>query len=197
MTINELHIEIKEKLMQNASEAGLIAFQRFVPGEGQQAYGVRMPVVNAMAKTYKTGGFELVKKLWYSGMHEEKLLSAKILGQICRQDKEKSIGLFEELSASIDNWAQCDALGMVALKPVSLKMENDIFELANRLAKAPDKWQRRIALVMVEAFTRHERLHPPILNLVSKLEADKEYFVKKAVVWVRSSMMKQRAKFNK
>ena len=51
---------IQKILKANSNAEALEAQQKFVPGE-MKAYGVRMPVLNELAKAYKSGGFERQK----------------------------------------------------------------------------------------------------------------------------------------
>lgn len=191
MNTHNLLKEITQTLLQNASPEGLAAHHKFVPGASQQkVYGVRMPVLNQLAKDYKDGGFELVEALWESGAMEEKMLAAKILGHIAKKEPERSIKLVALFSNEIKDWAVCDTLGMQSLKPIVKSHREAIFALAQKLNKSKNSWQRRLSLVLVEWYTRMPELHPQINQLIKNLEADSEYYVKKAVVWIRKNFKK-------
>jgi 3-methyladenine DNA glycosylase AlkD len=43
---------------------------------------------------------------------------------------------------------------------------------------------------LVEWYTRFEKDHAAIMELVKPLENDKEYYVKKAVVWIKKNFSK-------
>lgn len=145
--------DIQEKLLRNANPQALAAHARLIPGTDNM-YGVRMPVLNLLAKECKHGGFELVEALWQSGMMEEKILAAKILEKIAKQHPLKAIQLVKQFSKTISNWAVCDAPGMQALKPLVKTHQPAIFELANQLNKSGNPWQQRLSLVLVEWYTR-------------------------------------------
>ncbi|MCW3119196.1 MAG: hypothetical protein JWM28_3278 [Chitinophagaceae bacterium] len=53
-----------------------------------------------------------------------------------------------------------------------------------------DPWKRLLSLVMVEQYTRDKNLHPEINRLVKNLEKDPEYYVKKAVMWIKRNFKK-------
>ncbi len=163
--------------------------QKFVPGT-ERMYGVRMPVINKLAREFRSGGFDLVQALWNEGALEEKILAVKMLGLVAKKDADLSLQLVEKFSGNIGNWAVCDAIGMQGLKPILESHRREIFILAKKLNRSPDPWQRRLSLVLVEWYTRHAKLHPEIMKLVARLEKDDEYYVKKAVAWIKSNMKK-------
>ena len=61
-------IAIQKKLTINSNKAALAAQQNFVPGVATKIYGVRMPVLNHLAREYKSGGYGMPepmrKKCW-------------------------------------------------------------------------------------------------------------------------------------
>ena len=107
---------IQKILKAYANPSTLSSHERFVPGLSR-AYGVPMPVLNQLARDFKEGGFDLVEELAGSSYIEEKILAAKLLGQIAKKNPEKSFSVFKKMAVQIDNWAVCDTLGMQSLKP--------------------------------------------------------------------------------
>lgn len=191
MNTKQLHTAIKKVLLENANDEALAAQKKFVPGAAQQqAYGVRMPVLNELAKGYKHGGFELAEALWQSGTLEEKMLAAKLLGHIAKKDPKRALQLVAGFSKEIQDWAVCDTLGMQSLKPIVKTHQEEIFALARKFNSSKNLWQRRLSLVLVEWYTRMPELHPQIEALIQPLEKDSEYYVKKAVVWIKKNFKK-------
>lgn len=180
---------IQPLLIANSSPEAKAAHQKFVPGK-EKTYGVRMPYLNELATQYKTGGFDLVEELWKAGALEEKVLAVKILGKIAKKDPARSLQLVQLFAENIGNWAVCDAIGMQGLKPILKTHQKEIFELAKKYNQSADFWQRRLSLVLVEWYTRFEELHPEIKKLVKALEDDKEYYIKKAIVWINKNFEK-------
>ncbi|HNA17026.1 MAG TPA: DNA alkylation repair protein [Ferruginibacter sp.] len=180
---------IQKILKANSNAEALEAQQKFVPGE-MKAYGVRMPVLNELAKAYKSGGFELAEALWKSGMMEEKILAVKILGLVAKKDPERSLKLIRFFAPGIDNWAVCDAMGMQGLKPILKTHQQEIFALAKKYNRSTNFWERRLSLVLVEWYTRIPELHPEIKKLIKPLENDPEYYVRKAVTWINKNFAK-------
>lgn len=182
--------EIQKILSAEANAVAKAAHEKFVPGSEERLYGVRTPVLNTLAQQYKAGGFELVAELWQAGALEEKILALKMLGKIAKNDPDRSLELIQLFAKNIGNWAVCDAMGMQALKPIVKTKQKEIFALAWKYNNSKDFWQRRLSLVLVEWYTRVKSLHPEIKKLVSNLEQDEEYYVKKAVVWIRKNFAK-------
>ncbi|MES2431220.1 MAG: DNA alkylation repair protein [Bacteroidota bacterium] len=149
-----------------------------------------MPILNDLAAQYKTGGFELVKELWDKGAYEEKVLAAKILGKIAKKDADKTLALIEYFADAIEDWAVCDTIGMQSPKPIVNTHQKEIFALSTKFNLSKNFWKRRLSLVLVEWYTRDKTLHPQIKELIKGVEADEEYYVKKAVVWIKKNFAK-------
>ncbi|MBP7556693.1 MAG: DNA alkylation repair protein [Chitinophagaceae bacterium] len=182
---------IRTRLQAEASpEAGKSAVY-FIPGI-QKQYGVRMPVLNEIANRFKNGGLPLADALWIERSHEEQLLAARIIGKLGRKDPDAVLKRIERYSADINNWAVCDALGMQAIHGIREKYQVELFALAHRLALAESIWQRRLALVLVQWYTRYKHLVPEIETLVAILENDEAYYVQKAISWVKRNLSKKK-----
>ena len=183
--------QIQKELKAHSTPESKAAALKFVPN-AEKVYGIRTPVLNLLAKKYKEGGFDLAKELWSSGAFEEKLLAAKLLNVICKKDPLLSLKLVAGFSKDISDWAVCDAVGMQSLKPVAKKNQKEIFDLSAKLIKSKNLWERRLSLVILEVFTKDKSLHPEIIKRVKMLENDEEYYVKKAVVWIKRNFEKGR-----
>ena len=176
-------------LKANSSPEARASHQKFVPGT-ERIYGVRMPFINELAAEYKNGGFALAEELWKAGALEEKILAAKIVGRVAKKDPENALRIVDYFSDNIGNWAVCDAVGMQSLKPILKSHQAEVFALAKKYNRSTDFWQRRLSLVLVEWYTRIEELHPEIKKLVKAVENDEEYYVNKAVVWIKKNFNK-------
>lgn len=183
--------QIQKELKIHSTPEAKAAALKFVP-DAEKLYGIRTPVLNELAKKYKEGGFGLVKELWNSGAFEEKLLAAKLLNVICKKDPLLSLKLVTAFSKDISDWAVCDTVGMQSLKPVAKKIQKEIFDLSANLIKSKNLWERRLSLVILEVFTKDKLLQPKIIKRVKMLENDEEYYVKKAMVWIKRNFEKGR-----
>ena len=181
--------QVQKELKDSSTPEAKAAALKFVPN-AEKVYGIRTPVLNEMAKKYKEGGFDLVKELWSSGAFEEKLLAAKLLNVICKKDPLLSLKLVTGFTKDISDWAVCDAVGMQSLKPVAEKIQKEIFALSAKLIRSKNLWERRLSLVIIEVFTKDKLLQPEIMKSVKTLENDEEYYVRKAVVWIKRNFKK-------
>ena len=189
--MSDLLKQVQKELREHSTPAAKAAALKFVPN-AEKVYGVRTPVLSLLAKKYKEGGFELVNELWSSGAFEERLLAAKLLNVICKKDSMLSLKLVAGFSKDISNWAVCDTVGMQSLKPVAKKIQQEIFELSAKLVSSKNLWERRLSLVIIEVFTKDKSLYPEIAKRVKMLENDEEYYVKKAVIWIKRNFEKGR-----
>ena len=187
--MSALLLQIQKELKEHSTPEAKAAAMKFVP-DAEKIYGIRTPVLNMMAKKYKEAGFELVKELWSSGAFEEKLLAGKLLNVICKKDPLLSLKLVTGFSKDISDWAVCDCVGMQSLKPVAKKIQSELFELSAKLIKSKSLWERRLSLVIIEVFTKDKALQPEIMKRVKMLENDEEYYVRKAVDWIKRNIKK-------
>ncbi len=184
--------QIQQILRKESGESNAQSTHKFVPGS-VKVYGVKMPVLNELAKTfYKEFDLNLVQSLWNAGAFDEKMLAAKILRLLAKKNSLETLKLIESFSKDINNWAVCDTLGMQSPKAINKSHHKEIFALAQRLVKSKNLWQRRLALVIVEWYTRDQAFHPAIQSLIAKLEDDEEYYVKKAIEWINRNFEKKR-----
>ena len=98
--------QIQLTLISNSSIEGRAAHNKFVPGI-EKVFGVRMPVLNELAKQYKYGGFELVQALWEAGSLEEKTLAIKITWKNC---KTRSCKIITTYSTVCEKYRQLGCL---------------------------------------------------------------------------------------
>jgi len=178
--------EIQKILKIKADQKNISFFNKMVPGN-QKIYGVRTPELNLLAQQYKLYCFDLANELWESGALEEKIIAIKIMEKMGKKDPDKLLSLFKKFSKTIDNWAVCDGLGMQFLRGIVKTHSQQIFDFSGKLNHSKDPWQRRLSLVMVEWYTRHSNHHEKIKQLVKNLEHDREYYVKKAIVWIKKN----------
>ena len=182
-------LEIRKILKRKASRKAKESFQKFIPS-AQKVYGVRVPVLNKIAKNIKDADFDLIEKLWKSGILEEKLLAAKILGKICKTDADRTLGLIKKFSKDISDWAVCDTLASQGIKKIVQIKQKEIFELSEKLVLSKNFWQRRFGLVLLINFVKDKNLRKDIEKILKKVEQDKEYYVKKAIIWLKKELQK-------
>ena len=181
--------EIQKILKAKTDKSNITFFEKMVPGK-QKIYGIKTPELNLIVNQYKVYSFDLAEELWNSGALEEKIIAIKILEKTGKKDPKRLLRLFKLFSKTIDNWAVCDGLGMQFVRGIVKTYPDEIFTIANEFNHSKNPWQRRLSLVMVEWYTRKDEYHDQIKRLVKNLENDKEYYVKKAVIWINKNFKK-------
>jgi 3-methyladenine DNA glycosylase AlkD len=181
--------EIQSFLKQKATEEGKAAFQKFVP-TSQKVYGVRLPEINHLANQYKKEGIELAIALWEAGSFEERLLAAKLLGKGAKTQPQKTLQCIQQFSSDITDWAVCDTLGTQSIKTMAKEHHQEIFALSKKLLVSSNPWQRRLGMVLLEGYTKDKQHHSQIHSHLEIVKDDKEYYVKKAVEWIKRNLQK-------
>lgn len=180
---------VQAQLRHAANEKARAATAKFVP-TSQVVYGVRVPVLNALVKSCRAGGFDLVEALWRSGAFEERLLAAKLLGAIARQDPARALRFVSVASKDISDWAVCDTLGTQGIRPIAAAHRDAVFALAQRLTQSCRLWERRLGIVLLLNFATAPRERAAILKILAPLRSDTEPYIKKALAWIEKDLAK-------
>ena len=189
LNVSQRAASIKQALMAKADPAAKAAFQKFIP-TSQDVYGVRVPLLNQLAREFSDGGFELAEALWKAGSFEERLLAAKLLGSSCKKDPDRAVAVAKKFASEISDWAVCDTLAMQGLRGIALKKQEELLAWSNKLVKSKNPWERRLALVLLTHFVKDRDARPQINETLARLGSDKEYYVKKAVQWLQRDLKK-------
>ena len=180
-------LDIQKILEKKSNEKVKASFQKFIP-TSQRVYGVKIQELNKIAAKYKNVSFELVKELWKAGAFEERILAAKVLGKICKKDPEKTLQLIKTFSKDIHDWAVCDTLATQGIRNIARIKQKEILEMSKRLARSKNPWERRFAIILLINFTKDRKLKKEIADIINSVETDKEYYVKKAVEWIKRKL---------
>jgi 3-methyladenine DNA glycosylase AlkD len=189
MDVSERVSSIKEALSAQSDEKAKGGVRKFIP-TSQHVYGVRLPILNQIAKEHREGGFELAEALWKSGAFEEKLLAAKLLGSSCKKDPERALTVARQFAAQISDWAVCDTLGMQGVKGIAIEKQTELLAWSNKLVKSKNLWERRLGLVLLTHFVKDTSARTQIDETLVRLGGDKEHYVKKAVAWLQRDLRK-------
>lgn len=181
--------QIRQRLKENIDPEYKVFLSEMIP-TSQKVMGVRMPVINEIVKEFKHGGIALVELLWKNGSHEEKLIAAKILGKYAKKNPDKTLQLVYDYSAGLYDWAICDTLATQTLKPIVKIHKKEIWEMSDEFILSKNPWQRRFALVLIEYYCRFPEDHSRIKKQIKKVESDTEFYVKKAIAWLKREIVK-------
>ena len=180
---------VQSRLKAASDKHALAATARLVP-TAHRAYGVRVPVLNALIKECRPGGFALVEALWKAGAFEERLLAAKLLGALARQDPPRAIAFITGASPDLPDWGVCDTLGTQGVRKIARAERHAIFALAQRSACASNPWTRRFAIVLLLNYAGVPEERGEIQRILAALRTDREPYVRKALVWIDKTLAK-------
>jgi len=181
--LKEIRNFLKEKSNNKAKES----WRKFVP-TSEKVHGTYLAEINKVVSKYVSGGFKLVEELWKNGYLEERILAAKILGKICKKDPKKTLDLIKKFVDDIADWAVCDTLATQGIRPITKIKQKDIFKLSKKLIKSKNLWKRRFGIVLLINFKKEKLLRKEIEIIIKQVENDEEYYVKKAVDWIKRNL---------
>ena len=184
--MNEL-VEIRRFLKEHSNESAKVSWRRFVPSS-EKVHGVYLSEVNSLVSKYKSGGFKLVEELWSGGFLEERLLAAKILGRVGGKDPGLTLRLIRRFVNDVVDWAVCDTLATQGVRSIIKKKQKELLELSRELVVSENLWKRRFGVVLLINFKKDNSLRSSVEDVLSLVEDDSEYYVKKAVDWVKRSL---------
>ncbi len=159
-------------------------------GEGDIFIGVRVPDVRKVAKQFIDVDLDVLKKLLYSKIHEERLLALLILVEQNKQAIQKSdkntqrriVRFYLKHKRRVNNWDLVDLSAHYILGQAILgKLENE--KILDELINSSIMWDRRISIIASWIFIRQGNIKPT-LRLAKKLLNDQEDLMHKAVGWM-------------
>ena len=166
-------MELLNRLGDEASAAGMARFGI----TGNQALGIRMPVLRALAR--ETGrNHALALRLWSTAVHEARLLAVLIA-----DPRELTGALMDRWVGDFDSWDICDqaCLSLFIKCPLA-------WEKAEEWTTRTGEFEKRAGFAMMAALAVHDKKAPDekfirFLPLIREYAADDRNFVKKAVSW--------------
>lgn len=153
-------------------------------GEGDEFLGITVPVLRKIAKRYTHLRLADVRKLLHSRLHEHRFTALEILVfQYEAGDDDTKRKLFEfylKQARWINNWDLVDTSAPYIVGEYLASRPRDVLY---RLAKSPNVWERRIAIVATAAFIKGDDLKDTFGISVLLLK-DKHDLIHKAVGWM-------------
>ncbi len=181
---------LRRKLRAEADADDAVHLQRFFKtgpgqyGEGDRFLGVRVPVLRRLARDYRTLPADDALTLLQSRWHEERLLGLLLLVAIYQRghsaDKEAVYDAYLAHTRHINNWDLVDASAEHIVGPHVIPDKVDVLE---RLARSPDLWERRIAM-LATFHTIRQGQFAPALRIATLLLNDRHDLIHKAVGWM-------------
>ncbi|AIE83671.1 DNA alkylation repair protein [Fimbriimonas ginsengisoli] len=180
---------IRERLRAAGTDEGRKAAQKFVP-TADRTYGVRVPILNELARELDHADLEMVLDLWNSGMYEERLLAAKLLERFGRKEPDQTWRTVQRLAMDIADWATGDTLATEAVRPILKALGPEVAEAASRYVESDGEWTRRFGLVLLTHFVKDPGQQARIEAALASASVDRRTYVKKAAEWLRRDVAK-------
>lgn len=181
---------IKKRLRFFASKEKAKVLQRFFKtgpgeyGEGDIFLGVVVPDIRKVSKEFRRTPLRENARLLASDVHEERLLALLMLVQAFAEGddsvKKKIYDLYLSKTKYINNW---DLVDLSAPNIVGSYLMDKSRKLLYTLAKSPDLWERRIAILSTFAFIKQND-HCDSLKIASMLLSDEHDLIHKAGGWM-------------
>ena len=153
-------------------------------GEGDEFCGITVPVQRKIARRYRHLRLTDVKKLLKSRVHEHRFTGLEILVfQYEAGDaraRQKIFDFYLENTQRINNWDLVDTSAPYVVGQHLLSRPRRILY---RLAKSPNLWERRIAMVSTMAFIAQNDLEDTFA-VAALLLNDKHDLIHKAIGWM-------------
>jgi hypothetical protein len=184
--------DIKKDLKLQASKEHAISMKRFFKtgkgeyGEGDQFYGVSVPLQRKIAKKYANECHaQTISSLLDSSFHEERLTGVFILvlkfnTAIKSKDEEPWVKLYLEKLDRVNNWDLVDSSAHLIL---GKWLEDKDRKLLYSLAASSDLWKNRVAIIATLHFIRKNDFKD-ILRLAKLMLTHQHDLIHKASGWM-------------
>lgn len=153
-------------------------------GAGDRFLGVTVPEQRRVARAHRDLPFDEIAKLLASPHHEDRLTGLLILVDRFNGSDESTrrrchVFYLKHLDR-VNNW---DLVDSTAPDLVGAALAGRRLSLLDRLARSPNLWRRRVAMVATFHFTRAGD-PKPALRMARRLLADDHDLMHKAVGWM-------------
>ena len=189
---------IRQDLDGLADEQIRSSMQRFFK-EDVSGYGVKTPVVSALAKRYwkeiksreKDEIFALCEELYRSGKIEESFVVSTWAYALSDRFDKKDITVFRRwIDTYIKNWASCDGFCNHALGEFFENYPECTGELRD-WTQSENRWMRRAAAVSLIVPAKHGKFLPEAIEIADLLLIDTDDMVQKGYGWLLKEASRQ------
>lgn len=187
--MNLIITELRTALQNHSDPETLKNGQRFFK-ESINTYGVKVPVVNKIAKAFSTDKlskaevWSLCETLWQSGNMEESIVACNWSYRIRKKYTEDDFQVFEKwINQYVNNWASCDTL---CNHTVGTLLEMFPFLVKQLLGwtSSENRWMKRAAAVSLIVPARRGLFLDDILKIADALLLDSDDLVQKGYGWM-------------
>lgn len=164
-----------------------LRFFRTAPGEygaGDRFLGLTVPQVRELCRQHAALPLPRVRELLRSRWHEARLLALLILVRAYERGDARQQARIAKLYlanlAWVNNWDLVDSSAHLILGPYLARRERGLLD---RLARSPDLWRRRIAMIATFHYIRQDDFRDA-LRIARALLRDKHDLIHKASGWM-------------
>lgn len=150
-------------------------------GEGDKFLGVIVPETRKVAKANKDASYELIEALLESEWHECRLCALLILIEKYKKTPEEAVQFYLCHLKGINNWDLVDLSAPYILGDY-LVNRNDR-QILYTLAKSPDMWAQRIAIVSTLMLIRNGQ-YTDTIALAEQFLTTRHDLIQKATGWM-------------
>lgn len=161
-------------------------------GKEDKLYGVRIPALRKIAKTYKNIELEDVEQLLHDEYHETRMTAILILINKYKEDKhirKHILDLYLDNADHINNW---DLVDVSAPNIVGnfVYENNDYLQLLYNLSETDHLWKQRIAIVSTQYLIK-QQFYEPTIKLAEKYLTHPHHLIHKATGWMLRELGKK------
>ena len=153
-------------------------------GEGDQFFGIKVPVSRSIAKQFKDISLAEIQELLNSQVHEERLIGLIILVEQYRKadavKKQIIYKFYLKNTKQVNNW---DLVDLSAEKIIGAYLMDKDKKVLFHLARSKNLWERRIAIMSTFHFIRNG-LYETTLKIADIFIKDDHDLIHKAVGWM-------------
>lgn len=185
--IEHIRQDLKTSVDSHTKATGHKAFK-----EDVKTYGVKMAMVNKLAKQHfaglddrrKPAVFLHCEELWCSGVLEEAIVACRWAHAVHAAYKPDDIEIFERwLGSYVSNWAVCDTFCNHAVGALLETFPKTVKRLKTWTGSS-NRWMRRGAAVSLIAPAKKGKFLEDILDIADRLRLDQDDLVQKGYGWL-------------
>jgi 3-methyladenine DNA glycosylase AlkD len=182
---------IRQELKGLADEKTRTISQRFFKEE-LSCYGIKTPVVTALAKKYwkeikhreKREIFALCEELYRSGQLEESFIVSTWVYALSGRYGREDLAVFRRwIDTYITNWASCDGFCNHTMGAFIEQYPEYTAELKT-WTQSKNRWMRRAAAVSLIVPAKHGKFLPEAIEIADLLLIDTDDMVQKGYGWL-------------
>lgn len=154
-------------------------------GNGDKLYGVRVPYLRKIAKTYADLGIDDVVELLHNEYHEVRLTSLFILLNKYKRNpkiRDEIINIYLHNIKYINNWDLVDMTAPQLLGSYIYEYPEKV-SILEALSNSKDLWKERIAIVATLYFIKNKS-YIPTIKLAKKYLKHEHHLIHKATGWM-------------